>query len=892
MQEHRRKRVRATIVRCAVGAGVLVGMVPAHLQGPAAAEDPAPPPDTHGFQLVPEIDGLSSPTAVRFTEDGKVFVAEHAGVVKVYDGLDDDTPDELIDLRDEVHQRNDRGLTGLEVHPDWPAVPWVWLLFSANEHATRAEPWPFDELSPYGHDACGPEETCVATARLVRLVVDPTTNAVVGDPHDLIRGEWCQPHPFHSVGTVMYGSDGALYVGSGDGAHHGQVRGVSNPGEPDYGQFETSGNVCGDPMDRASGEVLDKTSEGGSLRAQDILTSGDPLGLSGAIIRVHPETGAALGTNPLAGGDAADDRHAAVGLRNPFRFAERPGAGQIYVADAGWARAEEINVVPMPARGPRFERRSPFAPAFRPATPSTVPNFGWPCYEGPALNPEWAALGGGAGTDLCNALRRSGTARSPIYEYGHDQPPAAGCGPASAISAIQFYEGARYPATYRSSVFVADVWGGCVWSMGLDARGRPVPESSSLVAFDPLMFAADIQPGPDGDLFVADVQGGRILRLAYGGASELGCPRNDAFEPNDDPASARGIVAGQAVDAVICRSDRDWYSFHALSGTFITAAAVPGGSGYRLALDVYLDGELLVTEVGDTIKGPSVELTAPETGIYSIQVRGASASSTDTYRLHLSAPCPDDVFDNASSATAAPSSPAVDGVRCAGETDWYGFDAIAGEQVVARFSGGQGDPDSGGTGPLSLTLYDAALTRLGQLAGTGATQTIAARESGRYHGAVTADRVEVLGRYRYDTTVKSAAQACALSREEGGGDAFEPNDTVAQATQAGSWPRMGYLCGGDRDVHVVPVVAGQRVTIRLGQHRGGSADFSDVVMTLTDGNDPSRQVTSTGDASGKQVTLVALQNGAFVLDVSGADATPRAYLLERETAAATAPAPQ
>ena len=30
--------------------------------------------------------------------------------------------------------------------------------------------------------------------------------------------DWCQQYPSHSVGTVAFGADGALYVSAGDGA--------------------------------------------------------------------------------------------------------------------------------------------------------------------------------------------------------------------------------------------------------------------------------------------------------------------------------------------------------------------------------------------------------------------------------------------------------------------------------------------------------------------------------------------------------------------------------------------------------------------------------------------------------------------------------------------------
>ena len=52
----------------------------------------------------------------------------------------------------------------------------------------------------------------------------------------------------------------------------------------------TPKNPCGDP---GGSDPTPPTAEGGSLRSQDIRTTGDPTGLSGAIIRVDPATGAA-----------------------------------------------------------------------------------------------------------------------------------------------------------------------------------------------------------------------------------------------------------------------------------------------------------------------------------------------------------------------------------------------------------------------------------------------------------------------------------------------------------------------------------------------------------------------------------------------------------------------
>ena len=45
-----------------------------------------------GFQESVIFSGLSNPTAVRFASDGRVFVAEKSGLIKVFDGLSDTSP--------------------------------------------------------------------------------------------------------------------------------------------------------------------------------------------------------------------------------------------------------------------------------------------------------------------------------------------------------------------------------------------------------------------------------------------------------------------------------------------------------------------------------------------------------------------------------------------------------------------------------------------------------------------------------------------------------------------------------------------------------------------------------------------------------------------------------
>ena len=51
----------------------------------------------------------------------------------------------------------------------------------------------------------------------------------------MLINDWCQQFPSHSIGTVAFGPDGALYVSGGDGASfnvadYGQAGG--SPGQP------------------------------------------------------------------------------------------------------------------------------------------------------------------------------------------------------------------------------------------------------------------------------------------------------------------------------------------------------------------------------------------------------------------------------------------------------------------------------------------------------------------------------------------------------------------------------------------------------------------------------------------------------------------------------------
>ena len=204
------------------------------------------------------LSGLDYPTAVRFSSDGRVFVAQKDGVVKVFSSVNATTGTTFADLRTEVDDYWDRGLLGLALDPQFPTRPYVYVLYSYDA--------PLGETAPVWNDACADPtgNGCVISGRLSRLIAKKKGDAAVAEQP--LVNDWCQQYPSHSIGSLAFGPDGYLYASAGDGASFtfadwGQHVGNLSPTQT--GQA----NVCGDPAN-----------EGGALRspgsADDVRSDG------------------------------------------------------------------------------------------------------------------------------------------------------------------------------------------------------------------------------------------------------------------------------------------------------------------------------------------------------------------------------------------------------------------------------------------------------------------------------------------------------------------------------------------------------------------------------------------------------------------------------------------
>ena len=478
------------LLRAGVMLSVLVGLTFA--AGAASAD---PPDDFIDETLV--LGGLDAPTNVEFAPDGKVFVAEKRGTIQVYDSINDSSPTLFADLRPDVNDYWDRGLLGLAVHPEFPTEPYVYALYT---YAV-----PLDASMPtWSGSACpdppgGTDDGCVVSGRLVRLTA--TGNQSTAEV-ELIR-DWCQQYPSHSIGDLVFGDDGALYVSAGDGASFNFVDFGQGGGDPDS---QTPENPCGDPPVPVGGDQQQPTAEGGALRSQDLRTSGDPVTLDGTVIRIDPMTGDPLPDNPAFGAaDENKERIVAYGLRNPFRMALQPGTGDLYIGDVGWNHWEEVNVLP---------------------SSGGVLNFGWPCYEGGngvSLKQSGYDLNN---LNICEALYADVGAVTPsLFAYHHDLdvtgndecPPAPPPQPtSSSIAGLAFYESGDYPGVYKGALFGLDYSRRCIWVMYPDENGNPDP-STVEVFYDSASSPVELEIGPGGDIYYVELIGDRIHRLRFVG---------------------------------------------------------------------------------------------------------------------------------------------------------------------------------------------------------------------------------------------------------------------------------------------------------------------------------------------------------------------------------------
>ena len=180
-----------------------------------------------------------------------------------------------LDLTDRVRFGGEQGLLGLAFHPRYADNGYVYVNYISDEN---------------------PRQTRVSRFRRASdgISFDPKSEKI------LLRVD--QPYGNHNGGGVLFGPDGFLYIGFGDGG------------------------MAGDPHDHGQNT---KTLLGAMVRID--VDGGDPYGI--------PKD------NPFADGKKGAPEIFAWGLRNPWRFSFDRTTGKLWAGDVGQNAWEEIDVV-------------------------------------------------------------------------------------------------------------------------------------------------------------------------------------------------------------------------------------------------------------------------------------------------------------------------------------------------------------------------------------------------------------------------------------------------------------------------------------------------------------------------------------------------------------------
>ncbi len=243
----------------------------------AACGDDSPDPPTPTptpFELAVELVGnvdvpvqLTAPAG-----DARLFVATKGGTIRIFEaGALLPTP--FLDISGIVHQNSEQGLLGLAFDPGYATNGRFFVSYTSSA-----------------------DENVVASYTV--STADPNrANPVAED----IRLRVPQPRSNHNGGHIVFGPDGSLYVGRGDGG---------GGGDPDRnGQSTTT--------------------------------------LLGKILRLDVSGGTGYSippTNPFAGSSASRPEIWSWGLRNPWQFTFDRANGDLYIADVGQDEWEEVNV--------------------------------------------------------------------------------------------------------------------------------------------------------------------------------------------------------------------------------------------------------------------------------------------------------------------------------------------------------------------------------------------------------------------------------------------------------------------------------------------------------------------------------------------------------------------
>jgi glucose/arabinose dehydrogenase len=353
---------------------------------------------------------------------GRAFIVEQSGRIRIFaSGTVQPTP--FLDISDRVRYSGEQGLLSMAFPPSYATKGYFYVYYTNSSGD--------NQVSRFYLNTGNPNSANPNSEELIIYIPHPgATN--------------------HNGGQLAFGPDGYLYIGTGDGG----------------GAGDPNGN--GQNANSLLGKILRLDVEPHPSPYIDLgHTYFIPIAARGT-----PNTGYAIpNNNPFVGQANKRAEIWSLGLRNPWRYSFDRSTGDLYIADVGQDKMEEVD--------------------FQQAGAAGGQNYGWNTLEGSlCYNPP-------------SGCSQPANYVAPVTEYQHGVNDANGC----SITGGFVYRGSAYPAL-QGIYFYADYCRGKVWGL---RRPAATWETSLLLDnnLNPIAFGED----QSGELYLL-AQDGSVSKIA------------------------------------------------------------------------------------------------------------------------------------------------------------------------------------------------------------------------------------------------------------------------------------------------------------------------------------------------------------------------------------------
>jgi glucose/arabinose dehydrogenase len=192
------RRITLLFAALALASLACVGALLALPMAPARGDINLP-----GFTQSQVVSGLTGPMDMEFAPDGRLFVAEEAGKLRVL--RSNGNLATFLDISTRVDSGGERGLMGVAFDPNYSTNRFIYLYYTRK--ATSTTP---------------------VHNRIVRFTAKSSGSGVVAGSEQLLLRLNNQSTNYHLGGAIDFGNDGKLYASTGDNGTPAKAQQLTN----------------------------------------------------------------------------------------------------------------------------------------------------------------------------------------------------------------------------------------------------------------------------------------------------------------------------------------------------------------------------------------------------------------------------------------------------------------------------------------------------------------------------------------------------------------------------------------------------------------------------------------------------------------------------------------